>query len=168
VGEVLEVERGRREQHQIGVLAEELDDAVGLRRRQVLDHLGADDEVVARRQGVGCLRQAAVGTHRFVHAGDCVLRAVDSFGGDAARPQRLDEDAERAADVEDRLRGEIGDQPIGLPTEVAQPALVALIAMVGVGPVIVLVVKRALFGGHAALSITDSSLSVNRARATMA
>jgi len=98
-----------------------------LRRRQMLEHLQADDEIVALRQRLGGRAHPTVGANVRVHLRDGVFGDVQTVRLHATPPQSLNQKPHRAAHVQDRPRSDGLDDPLRYAVEELQPLGVALV-----------------------------------------
>jgi hypothetical protein len=91
----------------------------------VLENLDAHDEVVIAVELLGDRGDPAVGLDPRRDLCDPVLGDVEPVGLDPALAQRVDEEADPAARVEDGLRRELGDEGVRNAAEALLPAALA-------------------------------------------
>ena len=130
------VDRRRGEEHIGGVRAHVGDGGFGLARRNMLSDLDRHDQVVVVAKISRDGADAAERPDRFAHVIDGEGREIDAEGVHAARAQRLDQEAERAARVEHAPRRHVGHDAIRDATEKTQPLVVADVRLPTAVPVV--------------------------------
>jgi len=94
---------------------------------QVLEHLDAQNQVVAAWQRIGDGAAPAVGLDVIAYLGEGEIRDVQAKGLDPAVAQRLDQHPHGAAGVEHAGWPDLPDDPIGDPAKPREPVFVSLV-----------------------------------------